>query len=158
MPPRAAQLAPEAAQLLPQEPTGTLEKAIYSILTEALRSFFGKKEQHFPIQRCIPYKHASSLRSSQTVMSTDPVKEEEKIKEKEPKKAVDTDLPPLSNLPDIFEDIARKVSEEGLLEQLLSRIGQREIRIGTICSGTESPILALNEFCSGKSGLTTILT
>lgn len=157
MAPKAAQPAPEAAQLLPQEPTGALEQEIYSTLTKAMKSSFGKREQHFPIQRCIPYMHASSVSSHHTVMPAEHVEEEEKNKESEKKKIVSTALPPLSSLPDIFEDIARKVSEERLLEQLLSRIGQREIRIGTICSGTESPILALNEFCSGESGPTTTL-
>ena len=146
MPPKAAQPAPDAAQLLPQVPIRTLEQAIYYILTEALKPSFKKNEKQFPIQRCIPHQHASSVFSSRTAISTDPVKEQEK------KSAVQTNLPPLSNLQDIFEDIALKVSKEGLLEQLLGRIGQREIRIGTICSGTESPILALNEFCSGESG------
>ena len=68
---------------------------------------------------------------------------------------VRTNLPPMSDLKDIFEDIVQKVfqTEEGegenTIRQLISHVGDREIRVGTICSGTESPILALTEFCSG---------
>ncbi|KAG8830660.1 hypothetical protein FRC17_004520 [Serendipita sp. 399] len=60
----------------------------------------------------------------------------------------DLKLPPLSEIPAIFKDIVsrnpklRDVAE--LLQQHKDRNGaNRKLRVGTMCSGTESPLLAL---------------
>jgi hypothetical protein len=53
----------------------------------------------------------------------------------------DSSLPPISRLPDIFLDIVSRLSE---IKALAERIKGRKLRVATMCSGTESPLLALN--------------
>jgi site-specific DNA-cytosine methylase len=57
-------------------------------------------------------------------------------------KGLDTGLPPLSAIADIFEDITTKALAMGLREFLQKMNGQ-SLRVATMCSGTESPLLAL---------------
>ncbi|PYH43146.1 putative SNF2 family helicase [Aspergillus saccharolyticus JOP 1030-1] len=51
-------------------------------------------------------------------------------------------LPPMYNLDDIFQSIAQRAMELGL-DKYLSHVGSRPLRVVTVCSGTESPLLAL---------------
>ncbi len=53
----------------------------------------------------------------------------------------DSSLPPISRLPDIFLDIVSRLSE---VRTLAEHIKGRTLRIAMMCSGTESPLLALN--------------
>jgi hypothetical protein len=53
----------------------------------------------------------------------------------------DSSLPPISRLPDIFLDIISRLSE---VKTLAEHIKGRKLRVATMCSGTESPLLALN--------------
>ena len=53
----------------------------------------------------------------------------------------DSSLPPISRLPDIFLDIVSRLSE---VKTLADHIKGRTLRVATMCSGTESPLLALN--------------
>jgi hypothetical protein len=53
----------------------------------------------------------------------------------------DSSLPPISRLPDIFLDIVSRLSE---VKTLAEHIKGRTLRVATMCSGTESPLLALN--------------
>jgi hypothetical protein len=53
----------------------------------------------------------------------------------------DSSLPPISRLPDIFLDIVSRLSE---VKTLAEHIKGRKLRVATMCSGTESPLLALN--------------
>jgi hypothetical protein len=53
----------------------------------------------------------------------------------------DSSLPPISRLPDIFLDIISRLSE---VKALAEHINGRKLRVATMCSGTESPLLALN--------------
>jgi len=55
---------------------------------------------------------------------------------------LDTNLPPLSNIDDIFADLTQRALDVGL-SNFLEAIGSRPIKIATLCSGTESPLLAL---------------
>ncbi|KAL1955354.1 hypothetical protein VTO42DRAFT_8636 [Malbranchea cinnamomea] len=59
-----------------------------------------------------------------------------------PKRGLDRTLPPLSKINEIFDDIAIKAKENGI-EKFLDHIGSRKLRVATMCSGTESPLLAL---------------
>ena len=52
------------------------------------------------------------------------------------------DLPPLSDISEIFDDITKKALQLGLRQVIRHRKGQT-LRVGTMCSGTESPLLAL---------------
>ncbi len=53
----------------------------------------------------------------------------------------DSSLPPISRLPDIFLDIVSRLPE---VKTLAEHIQGRKLRVATMCSGTESPLLALN--------------
>ncbi|GLA20261.1 hypothetical protein AnigIFM62618_008833 [Aspergillus niger] len=51
-------------------------------------------------------------------------------------------LPPLHDLNDIYKSITEKAVELGF-DRVLFHLGSRRLRVATVCSGTESPILAL---------------
>lgn len=51
-------------------------------------------------------------------------------------------LPPLWNLSDIFKSLTGRAIELNL-DDVLSHLGARRLRVVTVCSGTESPLLAL---------------
>jgi hypothetical protein len=59
------------------------------------------------------------------------------------------DLPPMSNLEEIFTDLAQNAMRLGL-ERVLQRLDGRPLRVATVCSGTESPLLALEMIQKGK--------
>ncbi|KIY70594.1 hypothetical protein CYLTODRAFT_488004 [Cylindrobasidium torrendii FP15055 ss-10] len=50
-------------------------------------------------------------------------------------------LPPLHDIADIFSDLVERVEEP--LKSLASHLAGRKLRVATMCSGTESPLLAL---------------
>ena len=52
----------------------------------------------------------------------------------------DSNLPPISSIPDIFTDLVSKIPE---IKKVVERIQGRKLRVATMCSGTESPLLAL---------------
>lgn len=64
-------------------------------------------------------------------------------------KGVDLKAPPLSSLEECMFDMTAKAVDLGLLDSL-SHLEGRPIRIATMCSGTESPLLALDEISRGK--------
>ena len=49
-------------------------------------------------------------------------------------------LPPISDIPSMFKDIVNRVPQ---LNELAEKIQGRALRVATMCSGTESPLLAL---------------
>lgn len=57
-------------------------------------------------------------------------------------KDVDLSLPPISNIEDSFEAMTQNALSLGL-GVAVNKLGSRPIRIGTMCSGTEAPIIAL---------------
>ncbi|CBY02282.1 hypothetical protein LEMA_P010690.1 [Plenodomus lingam JN3] len=59
-------------------------------------------------------------------------------------KGIDLGLPPINNIKDCFTDLAAKGIILGLGEAL-KNLGPTPIKVGTMCSGTESPLLALHE-------------
>lgn len=60
-----------------------------------------------------------------------------------------SDLPPLHTLSEIFADMASNALKMGF-EHVLSRLGSRPLRVATMCSGTEAPLLALELIQTGK--------
>ncbi|KAK8153048.1 hypothetical protein IWX90DRAFT_409460 [Phyllosticta citrichinensis] len=58
------------------------------------------------------------------------------------KRGLDPNLPPLSDIQDIFTDLTQKALDSGLGKALEVLAGTK-LRIATMCSGTESPLLAL---------------
>ncbi|KAF2134891.1 hypothetical protein P153DRAFT_372163 [Dothidotthia symphoricarpi CBS 119687] len=69
---------------------------------------------------------------------------------------IDLDLPPLSDIYECFGDLVSNAVELGLCDALKS-IG-RPINIGTMCSGTEAPLVAINLISEAleKAGLPAI--
>jgi len=65
-----------------------------------------------------------------------------KVKRKPPKRWLDEAIPPLSDLNDIYAHMANNATKHGILD-FLTALGQGTIVVATMCSGTESPILAL---------------
>ncbi|OQD90948.1 hypothetical protein PENANT_c001G04633 [Penicillium antarcticum] len=59
-----------------------------------------------------------------------------------------SDLPPLHRLEDIFADMASKALERGFSD-VLCQLGKRPLRVATMCSGTEAPLLALDMISTG---------
>lgn len=67
---------------------------------------------------------------------------------------LDRSLPPIHSLPDIFEDIVFNGlhdSKRHQLQSFLNYVQGRELRVGTMCSGTECPVLALGLINDGQS-------
>lgn len=62
---------------------------------------------------------------------------------------LDKNKPPLSNFHEIFKDIAKKALELGLSETLQKLQGIR-LRVATMCSGTDAPVLALRMIETGN--------
>ncbi|OAX82532.1 hypothetical protein ACJ72_03117 [Emergomyces africanus] len=61
---------------------------------------------------------------------------------KKPKPGLNRNLPPISRIEDIFDDISIKAERNGF-SNFLEHIGLRNLRVATMCSGTEAPLLAL---------------
>ena len=58
-----------------------------------------------------------------------------------PRQAADqSDLPPISSIRKMFDDL---VARAGKLDTLVDHLNSRKLRVATMCSGTESPLLAL---------------
>lgn len=55
-----------------------------------------------------------------------------------------SDLPPINDIPRIFSDLVNRVPK---IQDVVERIRGRKLRVATMCSGTESPLLALNLIC-----------
>lgn len=67
-----------------------------------------------------------------------------------PKNGLAGDLPPLHDLDQIFQKITLHAAEHKLGD-FTDCLGGRKLRVATMCSGTESPILALEMVISRKS-------
>jgi chemotaxis protein histidine kinase CheA len=56
-------------------------------------------------------------------------------------KSIAYDLPPMHDLPTIFSDLVGHIPQ---IKKVAERIQGRKLRVATMCSGTESPLLALD--------------
>ena len=65
------------------------------------------------------------------------------------------DLRPIHEIEDIFEDMAIRAGQLDL-ENALEKLQGREIRVATMCSGTESPLLALDLIFTGRQTLSLV--
>jgi hypothetical protein len=63
-------------------------------------------------------------------------------KPKTSKRDLDLNLPPLTHIQDIFLDITKKALALGL-DKAIDLLNGGDLKVGTMCSGTESPLLAL---------------
>ncbi|KAI8904617.1 hypothetical protein DFJ77DRAFT_552162 [Powellomyces hirtus] len=64
----------------------------------------------------------------------------EAIRKEMLKKGEEQELPPMKDLPDMFYDLVKKMP---LIADVARRLNGRKLRVATMCSGTESPLLAL---------------
>ena len=55
-----------------------------------------------------------------------------------------SDLPPLNHIPTMFSDLVSRIPQ---IKGVAERVKGRKLRIATMCSGTESPLLALELIC-----------
>ena len=55
-----------------------------------------------------------------------------------------SDLPPIHHIPTIFSDLVRRFPK---IQSVTSYLQGRKLRVATMCSGTESPLLALDLIC-----------
>jgi hypothetical protein len=53
-------------------------------------------------------------------------------------------LPPISDIPTIFADLVDHIPQ---IKGVVERVKGRRLRVATMCSGTESPLLALDLIC-----------
>jgi hypothetical protein len=67
-----------------------------------------------------------------------------------PKNGLAGNLPPIHDLKKIFEQITRHAVQEYGFKEFINTLDGRELRVATVCSGTESPILALEMVVSGE--------
>jgi hypothetical protein len=51
-----------------------------------------------------------------------------------------SDLPPISDIPFIFDDLVSRIPD---IKEVAEHVYGRKLRVATMCSGTESPLLAL---------------
>lgn len=58
-------------------------------------------------------------------------------------------LPPLYKLEDIYEHMTKRALELNF-DDVLAHLGSKPLRVVTMCSGTESPLLALEMVQNGK--------
>ena len=63
---------------------------------------------------------------------------------------IDGSLPPLSDLDAIFNDMVSNAWEKTPLAEAMELLSDKSINIATMCSGTESPLLALGKIQNGK--------
>ena len=70
----------------------------------------------------------------------------------EPGRYLARKLPPMHKLKDIFNDLTAKAMELGLPD-VLKHLGGRPLRVATMCSGTESPLLALEMVQNSESDI-----
>jgi hypothetical protein len=71
------------------------------------------------------------------------------IKKKKINTGIDYTRPPIHDLKEIFDAITNRALENGL-RSFLDHMGPRRLRVVTMCSGTESPILALEMIVNSR--------
>lgn len=65
---------------------------------------------------------------------------------------IDYSLPPISDINEIFEDMVERIQEE--LEKVAETLAGQKIRVATVCSGTEAPLLAFSQISRALAKLT----
>lgn len=68
-----------------------------------------------------------------------------------PKNGLAGDLPPIHDLDQIFEQISLHAVQNNTFGEFIKSLNGRKLRVATVCSGTESPILALEMIVSSES-------
>ncbi|PFH51813.1 hypothetical protein AMATHDRAFT_141817 [Amanita thiersii Skay4041] len=105
----------------------------------SLNSFFNSKNAKSRIERDLS-EHESE---DEAVVSDAPVnrKKDKGAKYNAPDAS---SLPPINDITAIFHDIVHRIPQ---IVDVAQRVAGRKLRIATMCSGTESPLLALDLIC-----------
>jgi len=111
-----------------------------------------RKKKPAPRLRKAPSKAgAGKKRQTKLVVSEDEEEEDDGIGLNRNKThADDMKLAPLSTMPEIFHDIVRRNPE---LKNVAEAFKGRKFRVATMCSGTESPLLALQLICEAMKDI-----
>ncbi|KAI9812586.1 MAG: hypothetical protein M1827_004575 [Pycnora praestabilis] len=88
-------------------------------------------------------RKATSIQHSDDDSSDDSGPYDESHRVNKNKYSIETNLPPIHDISEIFKDMTEKALKIGL-RGTMHHLGSRKLRVGTMCSGTESPILALD--------------
>jgi site-specific DNA-cytosine methylase len=64
-------------------------------------------------------------------------------------KSIDFNLPPIDNIEEAFKDMAAKAQKLGL-DDALDTVNGRQIKVATMCSGTESPLIAIKQISEAR--------
>lgn len=109
-----------------------------------LDSFFGGKRKKNDDQDApkAPSQHEEPENEIESVSDSDvdmdaPSSDRKGTKSSAPD---NSDLPPIHNIPAIFSDLVDRIPK---IKEVAEHVAGRKIRVATMCSGTESPLLAL---------------
>ncbi|KAF5373238.1 hypothetical protein D9615_007418 [Tricholomella constricta] len=105
-----------------------------------ITSFFGHtkaKEDAPDASNDASHAHESNDSDSDVEMDNIPVAAKKGIKSAAPDAS---DLPPIHDIPDIFSDLVSRIPQ---IKDVAEHVAGRKLRVATMCSGTESPLLAL---------------
>ena len=93
------------------------------------------------------------IKGCQGVKDTNPKKSKPNTKQKKAEKpedeVIDSSAPPLHNFKEIFAHMTESALSQDT-ELALGSLHSHRLRIGTMCSGTEAPLLVLQEICECK--------
>ncbi|KAL4062601.1 hypothetical protein J3A83DRAFT_4381778 [Scleroderma citrinum] len=114
---------------------------------QSLTTFFGGRPQK-KISKKTEKQSDKPLDDSDNVYDEEPEVSDEDItpvqSSKTDGKIESSSLPPIHDIPAMFSDLVSRVPP---LRGVAERIQGRKLRIATMCSGTESPLLALEMIC-----------
>lgn len=66
-------------------------------------------------------------------------------------KGLDQSYPPIDNVEDMFLDAVTTACERFGLDKIVDHFNRRPLKVATMCSGTDSPILAFRLIKEGKN-------
>ncbi|KAI0042198.1 hypothetical protein FA95DRAFT_1682698 [Auriscalpium vulgare] len=122
-----------------------LKKASTATKQKSLNAYFKAPAKSDPVEPSSDAPDATDAPDVPDVASDDDEDEaEEEVTTGKKEKYVspeDSPLPPLSHIPSIFADIVDRIPD---ILDVAKKINGRKLRVATMCSGTESPLLALN--------------
>jgi hypothetical protein len=104
----------------------------------SLDSFFSSSKKHDKEETD---KEASEHDSELDVHDSDAPVVRRKDKHGKPSAPDASDLPPISDITAIFDDLVSRIPD---IQIVARQVLGRKLRVATMCSGTESPLLALD--------------
>lgn len=111
---------------------------------------YGEKDA----RRKQPTEAEERLRNAQDVMLKTLVDafrshNRETISSKKEEKGIDYSLPPMTNIDDMFADMVGRLWHKHGLQDAVKQLRKTVLKVATMCSGTEAPILSMNSIADG---------